>query len=115
MQKAGADAAKADDVAGPSFGGRLERVVATGHVELDKPGMHATGERLVYTASDRMVLLTGDAHNPPKAVGSQGTTTGAALRFNSCDGSVEAEGAPGQRVLTDAQVSGEGKKEKGKQ
>jgi lipopolysaccharide export system protein LptA len=113
MQKAGADAANTD-AAGPSLGGSLDHVVATGHVELDKPGMHATGERLTYTASDRMVLLTGDAQNPPKAVGAQGTTTGAALRFNSCNGSVEAVGAPGQRVLTDAQVSGEGKKEKGK-
>jgi lipopolysaccharide export system protein LptA len=115
MQKAGADAASGSDAAGPSLGGSLERVVAAGHVELDKPGMHATGERLTYTASDRMVLLTGDAKNPPKAIGAQGTTTGAALRFNSCDGSVEAVGGPGQRVLTDAQVSGEGKKEKGKQ
>jgi len=81
---------------------------------LDKPGMKATGERLVYTASDRVVLLTGDAQNPPRAVGSQGTTTGAALRFNSCDGSVEAMGAPGQRVLTDAEIGNEGKKDKAK-
>ena len=112
MQKSGT--ASASDAAGPSLSGNLDHVVATGHVELDKPGMHATGERLTYTASDRIALLTGDAQNPPKAVGAQGTTTGAALRFNSCDGSVEAVGAPGQRVLTDAQVSGEGKKEKGK-
>jgi lipopolysaccharide export system protein LptA len=114
MQKAGEGAANASDTAGPSLGGDLERVVATGHVELDKPGMHATGERLTYTASDRLVLLTGDEKNPPRAVGAQGTTTGAALRFNSCDGSVEAVGAPGQRVLTDAQISNEGKKDKGK-
>jgi len=88
-------------------------------VELDKPGLRATGERLVYTASDRVALLTGDEKAPPKAVDAQGTTTGAALRFqSSCDGSgggsVEAIAAPGQPVQTDAQVSNDGKKEKGK-
>lgn len=102
------------DAAGPSLGGNLDHVLAFGNVELDKPGMHATGERLVYTSSDRMVLLTGDAKSPPKAVGSQGTTTGAALRFNSCDGSVEALGAAGERVLTDARIGTEDKKDKGK-
>jgi hypothetical protein len=60
------------------------------------------------------VLLTGDAKAPPKAVGAQGTTTGAALRFNSCDGSVEALGGAGGRVLTDARISNEEKKDKGK-
>jgi lipopolysaccharide export system protein LptA len=113
MQKtanAGSDA----DSAVPSLGGNLDRVVAAGHVELDKPGMHATGERLVYTASDRIVLLTGDAKAPPKAVGAQGSTTGAALRFNSCDGSVEALGGAGERVLTDARIGNEEKKDKGK-
>jgi lipopolysaccharide export system protein LptA len=112
MQKGTAETAI--DASGPSLGGKLDRMVATGHVELDKPGMRATGERLVYTASDRMVLLTGDAKSPPRAVGSQGTTTGAALRFNSCDGSVEALGAEGQHVLTDALVGNEEKKDKGK-
>jgi len=105
--------------AGPSLAGSLDRVIATGHVELDKPGLRATGERLVYTASDRVALLTGDEKAPPKAVDAQGTTTGAALRFqSSCDGSgggsVEAIAAPGQPVQTDAQVSNDGKKEKGK-
>jgi lipopolysaccharide export system protein LptA len=115
MQKKAANAVEGGDAAAvPSLGGNLDRVVAAGHVELDKPGMHATGERLVYTARDRMVLLTGDAKDPPKAVGAQGTTTGAALRFNACDGSVEALGATGQRVLTDAKISNEEKKEKGK-
>jgi lipopolysaccharide export system protein LptA len=52
-------------------------MVATGHVELEKPGMKATGDRLVYTASDRVALLTGTKDAPPKAVDAQGTTTGA--------------------------------------
>jgi lipopolysaccharide export system protein LptA len=100
-----------------AISGDLDHLVATGRVELDKPGLKATGERLVYTASDRTAVLTGDAKDPPKAVEADGTTTGNALRLRAgCDGggSVEVLGAPGQRVHTDARVSDEGKKEKGK-
>jgi len=73
----------------------------------------------VYTASDRIGLLTGNDKAPPKAVGAQGTTTGATLRFqSSCDGSgggsVEALGASGEPVRTDARVSEDGKKDKGR-
>jgi len=84
--------------------------------------LQASGERLVYTAADRVSLLTGDKNAPPKAVDAQGTTTGAALRFrNSCEAgggvSVEAlgeiPGEPAQRVRTDARVSNPRKKEKG--
>jgi lipopolysaccharide export system protein LptA len=117
----GADAAagEANASAGPSLAGDLDRVVATEHVELDKPGLRATGGRLVYTASDRVALLTGDKDAQPKAVDAQGTTTGAALRFqSSCDGSgsgtVEVLGAPGERVRTDARIGNDGRKEKGK-
>jgi lipopolysaccharide export system protein LptA len=102
-----------------SMSGELDHVVATGRVELDKPGLKATGERLVYTAIDRTALLTGDAKNPPRAVEAQGTTTGNALRLrSSCDGtgggSVEVLGAPGQRVHSNARISDEGRKEKAK-
>ena len=114
MQKSGGDAASSGDY-GPTLGGDVDHMVATRQVELDKPGIHATGERLVYTTSDRLVVLTGDDKAPPTAVGPQGTTTGAALRFNSCNGSVEALGAEGQRVRTNAQIGKDEKKDKEKQ
>jgi lipopolysaccharide export system protein LptA len=105
----------------PSLTGRLERVVATGHVDIQQPAMRATGERLVYTASDQVFLLTGDAGTPPQATDAKGTTTGAALRLhNSCDDSggvtVEAlsavPGEPAQRVRTDSRISNDEKNEK---
>jgi lipopolysaccharide export system protein LptA len=105
--------------AGPSLAGNLDRVVATGDVEIDQPGLHATGERLVYTASDQVFLLTGDDKSPPKAVGARGTTTGAALRLrHSSDGSGsdsvevlgEVPGMPAQRVRTDSMVDNDAKK-----
>ena len=43
------------------MGGGVERVVATGHIVIDQPGRRATGEQVVYTASDGMFVLTGTA------------------------------------------------------
>ena len=120
---AGGTAASGGAAAVPSLTGRLERVVAAGHVDILQPGLRATGERLVYTANDQVFLLTGDSKNPPRAADAKGTTTGAALRFHSsCDdsGGVSVEalsavpGEPAQRVQTETRVSDDEKKEKGK-
>jgi lipopolysaccharide export system protein LptA len=97
-------------------------MVVSGAVAIDEPGFHATGARLVYTASDQVFLLTGEKGVPPRATDAQGRmTTGAALRFQSCGGggaqNVEALGtAPGmptQRVRTESRVEDE-KKQTGK-
>ena len=115
---------KAADVTIPSLAGNLERVVASGHVDIAKPGLQATGDRLVYTASDRVFVLTGAKDAAAKAVNAQGTTTAVALRLqDSCEGSggvsVEAlgevPGVPGQRVRTEARISSDRKREKAKQ
>jgi lipopolysaccharide export system protein LptA len=97
-----------------ALGGRIERVVATGKVDVEQPGLHATGERLVYTASDGLYLLTGTNGALPKVTDAQGTTSGAALEFYAGDCSVEALSAPpgetrtGQRVRTDTTVEDKG-------
>jgi len=100
----------------PSLAGNLERVVASGHVDIARPGLRGTGSRLVYTANDRAFLLTGDRDAPPKAVNAQGTTTAAALRFDSCENSVEALGAvpgePAQGVRTESRLTEDRKKAK---
>ena len=120
---AGGVAAGGGSAAVPSLTGRLERVVATGHVDIQQPGVRATGERLVYTANDQVFLLTGDSKNPPQATDANGTTTAAALRFrNTCDASggvsVEALGeVPGesaQRVHTESRIPDEKNKASGK-
>jgi lipopolysaccharide export system protein LptA len=114
---AGGAAAGSSAAGVPSLSGRVERVVAAGHVDIQQPGLRATGERLVYTANDQVFLLTGD----PQATDAKGnTTTGAALRFYSSCGSVSVEalssvpGEPAQRVQTKTRVSDDEKKEKGK-
>ena len=109
---AGGQAGGGQTGAVPSLGGTLQRVVASGHVEVRQPGLHASGEHLVYTEADELAVLTGEGKIPAKAVDAQGNATMAAeLRLSSCDGGgrVEALGAPGQQVRTDAQVSSEGK------
>jgi lipopolysaccharide export system protein LptA len=76
-------------------------MIATGSVVVDQPGRKGTGDRLVYTASDGVYVLTGTKSAPPRVVDeAQGTTTGAALRFRSGDDSVEVLGS------TDAKAGG---------
>jgi lipopolysaccharide export system protein LptA len=102
-------AAKTTAQPGGFMGGNVERIVVTGQVEMEQPGRRATGEQLVYTASDGLFVLTGTATVPPKVMDeAQGTVTGASLRFHSGDESVvisngENAGA-GQRVRTETRV-----------
>jgi lipopolysaccharide export system protein LptA len=103
----------------PSMAGRLERMVASGAVDIEQPRVRATGERLVYTESDELYVLTGDNSAPPKAVDADGTTTtGAELRFHADDCSVEAlgtaPGQPAQRVRTVSRVRDDPNTVKGK-
>src|ERR1700748_3694968 len=88
-------------------GGNVDRVVATGHIDMEQPGRRATGEQVVYTASDGMFVLTGTPAVPPKVIDEQrGTVTGASLRFHSGDENVvvsNGDGA-GQRVHTETRV-----------
>lgn len=92
------------------MGGNVERVVATGHIEIDQPGRRATGERVVYTASDGLFVMTGTSTSPPKIVDeARGTITGKSLRFHAGDESaVVFNGAEGgQRVRTETRVKKE--------
>jgi lipopolysaccharide export system protein LptA len=94
---------------GGLLGGKLDRIVATHQIELTQPGRKATGERLIYTASDQMFVLTGTAAAPPRVVDAvQGSTTGAALRFHSGDNNVVVSGvdgeAPARKVETETRV-----------
>jgi len=94
---------------GGFMGGSVERMVGTGHIEMDQPGRRATGEQVVYTASDGMFVLTGTATILPKVVDDQrGTVTGTSLRFHSGDDNVVVsnggESGAGRRVRTETRV-----------
>ncbi len=91
------------------MGGSVERVVASGRVEMEQPGRKATGEQVVYTASDEMFVLTGTPAVLPKVMDDQrGTVTGTSLRFHAGDENVVVSnggnGGAGQRVRTETRV-----------
>jgi len=91
------------------MGGKLERMVASGNIEMEQPGRRATGEQLVYTASDGAYVLTGTPTALPKVVDDQrGTVAGTSLRIHSGDDSIVVsnggESGAGQRVRTETRV-----------
>ena len=108
--KAAVAGGAAGGAAGEGFmGGNVERVVASGHIEIQQPGRHASGEQLVYTASDGMFVLTGTTKVLPKVVDDQrGTVTGTSLRFHAGDENVvvsnEGDSGVGQHVRTETRV-----------
>ncbi len=88
-------------------GSKVERLVASGHVQLTEAGRHGSGEKLVYTAADGNYLLTGTPSEPPRASDAQrGSTTGAALLFNGSNQAVEVLGSNsvGSRTVTDTRA-----------
>ena len=90
------------DPAGNLFGGKVERVVGTGGVDLEEPGRKATGERVVYTAADDTYILTGTKAVPPRLTDeARGMVTGAQLRFKRGDASVDVVGGDGGRVRSE--------------
>jgi lipopolysaccharide export system protein LptA len=85
--------------AAPKQNSQLDHMIATGHVVFTQPGRKGTGEKLVYTADDGKYLLTGtEAALPQMWDRVHGTTTGAALIFNSQDDSVEVSGGKSSAV-----------------
>jgi lipopolysaccharide export system protein LptA len=125
-QAAGTNAVAAPAAADavPSLAGNVERMVAGGQVEIEQPGRRATGERLVYTASDGLFVLTGDDKAQPKLVdAARGTITGAALLFHAGDDRVvvsngaatgATDTAAGQRVRTETRAGKDATMGKGK-
>jgi lipopolysaccharide export system protein LptA len=94
---------------GLAMGGSVDRIVATGDVEIVRPGRKVTGELLVYTAADGMTVITGRPGAPPKMTDvAQGMITGASLRFHAGDNNVVVsngpDGAAGERVRTETRV-----------
>lgn len=78
---------------------QIERIVAQGHVVFTQPGRKGEGEKLVYTADDGRYVLTGAPDALPRLWDSMhGTTTGAALLFNTQDDSVEVSGGKSSAV-----------------
>ncbi|MGA9981724.1 MAG: LptA/OstA family protein [Candidatus Sulfotelmatobacter sp.] len=83
--------------------GRVDRVVALGHVLILQPNRRAEGEKLVYTTADDKFVLTG---GPPSIFDAeQGKVTGGSLTFFRADDRVLVEGEASTPVVTQTRVA----------
>jgi lipopolysaccharide export system protein LptA len=83
--------------------GRVDHVVAEGHVLVLQPNRRAEGEKLVYTAADDKFVLTG---GPPSIFDAeQGKVTGVSLTFFRTDDRVLVEGEASTPVVTQTRVA----------
>ena len=83
--------------------GRVDRVVAEGHVLILQPNRRAEGEKLVYTAAEDKFVLTG---GPPSIFDAeQGKVTGVSLTFFRADDRVLVEGEASTPVVTQTRVA----------
>src|SRR3984957_1706330 len=83
--------------------GRVDHVVAQGHVLVLQPNRRADGEKLVYTAAEDKFVLTGGS--PSIFDAEQGKVTGVSLTFFRADDRVLVEGEASTPVVTQTRVA----------
>lgn len=83
--------------------GQLDRIVAEGNVVVQEPTRRATGNRLVYTASEDKFVMTG---GPPSIFDAEhGKITGDSLTFYKRDDRVLVEGRETSPTVTTTRVA----------
>jgi lipopolysaccharide export system protein LptA len=82
---------------------QLNQIVAQNHVVIQETGRRATGEKLVYTASDAKFVLTGGP--PTVADAEHGTIRGDSLTFYSHDDRIVVESKQSSRTVTHTRVT----------
>ncbi len=81
---------------------QIERITAEGGVVLQEPSRRATGEKLIYTASDGKYVMTG---GPPSIFDAEhGAVTGNSLTFYSHDDRVLVGSADASRSVTQTRI-----------
>ena len=94
----------------PGGVGQVEQVIATGNLEFEQqnPARKATGERLVYTASDGKFELSGTSAKPPSIFDAErGEITGDSLTFYSRDDRVQVGSGENSRTVTKTRIKDE--------
>jgi lipopolysaccharide export system protein LptA len=68
---------------------QLERIEAQGDIKIEQAARKATGSKLVYTAADEKMVLTGTPEHPPSIFDAErGQISGNSLTFFTHDGRV---------------------------
>jgi lipopolysaccharide export system protein LptA len=83
--------------------GQLDRMVAQGNVVITQPQRQATGDQLVYTASDDKFVLSGGL--PSIFDAEHGKITGVSLTFYRRDDRVVVEGRDSSPTVTRTRVA----------
>jgi lipopolysaccharide export system protein LptA len=74
-------------------------------VSVEAPGRKATGTRLVYTAAQGKLELTGDAAHPPTLTDAQhGTATGDSVTFYNHGDRVVVGSRTASRTVTQTEI-----------
>jgi lipopolysaccharide export system protein LptA len=104
VSSGGAD--KGGQKGGQANGGKrqIERIEADGHVKIVQVDKVATGEHAVYTAADRVMVLTGQ----PKLWQERNWVRGTKVLFYLDEDKSVVEGAPGKRVESLIYPEGQG-------
>ena len=82
---------------------KLDKIVALGQVGIVQTNRHANGERLVYTAADNKLVLTGGS--PSIFDAEHGKITGVSLTFFRRDDRVFVEGNSTSPAVTETRVA----------
>jgi lipopolysaccharide export system protein LptA len=82
---------------------QLNQIMAQNRVVIQESGRRATGEKLVYTASDAKFVLTGGP--PMVADAAHGTIRGDSLTFYSHDDRIVVESKQSSRTVTHTRVT----------
>src|SRR5689334_2015275 len=80
---------------------QLERIEAQGDIKIEQSARKATGSKLVYTAADEKMVLTGTPEHPPSIFDAErGQISGNSLTFFTHDGRVLVGGGETSQTQT---------------
>src|SRR5258707_7688684 len=80
---------------------QLERIEAQGDIKIEQAARKASGSKLVYTAADKKMVLTGTPEHPPSIFDAErGQISGNSLTFFTHDGRVLVGGGETSQTQT---------------
>jgi lipopolysaccharide export system protein LptA len=90
---------------------QLERIEAQGDIKIDQGARKASGSKLVYTAAEEKMVLTGTLQKPPSIFDAErGQISGDSLTFFTHDGRVLVGGGETSQTQTPNKIPDASKK-----
>lgn len=90
---------------------QLDRIIATGEIQIEQPNRKATGNQLVYTAQDEKLVLTASPGKRPMIMDAEhGQITGDSLTFYRHDDRVLVDSKESSQTLIQTRIRDASKK-----